>query len=319
VNLFPFFVGCDRSGTTLIQAVFDAHSRLAIPYESHFIPMLLRRRERYEIPGGFELDAFRRDLFAYPFAERWGLSRDEIAQALKEAAPNDVPAAIRTVFSTYAARENEPLYGDKTPGYVRALPRIAAAFPEARFVHIIRDGRDVALSLLDVEWAPNTIVDAARFWKQRVEAGRNAGRVLGSDRYAELHYEVFVDDPEKEAKRICSFLGLRFEEGMLDYRRKAESIIEQSGVPHRHEGLREAPTKGRRDWRQQLEPKDVLLFEAVAGETLTAFGYERSAPEVPPALKKQAQAQLAVRKVKGIPDRVRAELRPRLKRLPKMP
>lgn len=319
MNVFPFFVGCDRSGTTLIQAVFDGHSRLAIPYESHFIPMLLRRRERYEAEAGFELDGFLADLFAYPFVERWGPSKKDLTEALRDRRPSDVPDAIRAIFEFYAASQGKPAYGDKTPGYVRAIPRIASSFPESKFVHIIRDGRDVALSLLDVEWAPDSIVDAARFWKQRVEAGRNAGRVLGSDRYVELHYETFVEAPEKETKRICTFLGLRFEEGMLDYGRKAESIIGQSSVPHRHEGLREAPTKGRRDWRHQMEPKDVFLFEAVAGDALTSFGYERFALEVPPAIRKQAQAQLAVRKVKGIPDRVRAELRPRLKRLPKMP
>ena len=319
MGVFPFFVGCDRSGTTLIQAVFDAHSKLAIPYESHFIPMLLRRRERYEAPTGFELEAFQRDLFAYPFSERWGLAQSDIDGALQEQGPSDVPTAIHAVFALYADKEKKPLYGDKTPGYVRSLPRIAASFPEARFVHIIRDGRDVALSLLDVEWAPNSVVDAARFWKQRVEAGRNAGRVLGSDRYAELHYEAFVEDPPKEARRICDFLGLEFEEGMLEYRSKAEAIIEQSNVPHRHEGLRDAPTKGRRDWRHQMEPKDVLLFEAVAGEALTAFGYERSAPSVPPAIERQAKTQLGLRKLKGIPDRIRSEVRPRMKRLPKMP
>jgi hypothetical protein len=319
VNLFPFFVGCDRSGTTLIQAVFDGHSRLAIPYESHFIPMLLRRRERYEREGGFDQDGFLADLFAYPFVERWGLTREEIATAIRKEPPGDVPNAIRTVFALYAARQNEPMYGDKTPGYVRSLPRIAGAFPEARFVHIIRDGRDVALSLFEAEWAPDSVVDAARFWKQRVEAGRTAGRVLGPARYSELRYEDFVDDPIGETQRVCAFLELSFEESMLDYSGRAEAIIGQTDVPHRHEGLREAPTKGRRDWRRQMEPGDVLLFEAVAGGTLADFGYARYAPLVPTEIARRARAQLTLRKVRGIPDRIRSEIRPRRRRLPPNP
>jgi hypothetical protein len=319
MEFFPFFVGCDRSGTTLIQAVFDGHSQLAIPYESHFIPMLLRRRERYEHPEGFELEGFLADLFAFPFAERWHLSRAEITDGLRFKPPKDVPDAIRTVYALYASHVGGAGYGDKTPGYVRSIPRIAAAFPESRFVHIVRDGRDVALSLLEVEWAPDSIVDAARFWRQRVEAGRNAGRVLGPSRYAELRYEDFLEDPKGETKRICDFLRLPFEETMLDYAGRADAIIEQSAVPHRHEGLRDAPTKGRRNWRAQMEPKDVLLFEAVAGEALTTFGYPRYAAETPPSIARQAQAQLALRKVRGIPDRIRSEVRPRMKRLPKLP
>jgi hypothetical protein len=199
---------------------------------------------------------------------------------------------------------------------VRHLPLIAEAFPEARFVHIVRDGRDVALSLLEMEWGPVNVVDAARFWRQRIEAGRRAGEKLGPDRYTELRYEEFVADPEGETRRICGFVGIEFEKEMLDYPAAADEIIGQSEVPHRHEGLRERPTSGRRDWRNQMEPKQVALFEAIAGPTLTTFGYERSVPQIPRTIRARARSQQLVRKVRGIPDRIRSELRPRLKRLP---
>lgn len=316
---FPFFVGCDRSGTTLIQAVFDAHSHLAIPYESHFMPPLLRRRARYERDGGVALEGFLPDLFAFPFVERWGLTHQDIRDALEEDSPSTVTDALRSVFALYASTRSKPRYGDKTPGYVRRIPLLAAAFDESKFVHIIRDGRDVALSLLEVEWAPDSIVDVARFWKQRVEAGRQTGEALGPSRYAELRYEDFVRDPEGNTRRICDFLGLRFEATMLDYGSNARTIIEQSNVPHRHQGLLRAPAPAGRDWRIQMAARDVALFEAVSGATLSLLGYERGARDIPPSVRAQAEAQLLMRKVKGVPDRIRAELRPRLKRLPKVP
>lgn len=65
---------------------------------------------------------------------------------------------------------------------------MAEVFPEARFLHVIRDGRDVALFMRDQEWSPRTVVFTARFWSERVEAGRSLGRTLGPDRYREIHY-----------------------------------------------------------------------------------------------------------------------------------
>lgn len=319
MDAFPLFVGCDRSGTTMIQAVFNAHPQLAIPYESHFMVNLLRRRGRYETAAGFDSESFLADLFAFPFVERWGLTQEEISGIVEKASPTSTPEAIRAVFDLYAQRQDKPNYGDKTPGYVRYIPLIAGAFPEARFVHIIRDGRDVALSLLQMEWAPDTIVETARFWKVRVDAGRAAGAELGAGRYAELRYEDFLEDPEGETKRISSFLGLEFQESMLDYSSNAKQILQQSNVPHRHQGLLDKPTKGRRDWRTQMEERDIALFETIAGPTLTSFGYERGAPKIPAAIQAQARTQQFVRKMKGIPDRIRYELRPRLKRLPKSP
>ena len=319
MNPFPFFVGCDRSGTTLIQAVFDAHSELAIPYESHFISQLLRRRAHYEGSDGFDLEGFLADLSAYPFAERWGLSQEGIRAVLAGERPRSVTDAIRSVFALYARGRSKPRYGDKTPGYVRHIPLIANAFPEAKFVHIIRDGRDVALSLLEVEWAPDSIVDAARFWRQRVEAGREAGRLLGPRRYAELRYEDFLADPGGNTRRICDFLELTFEGSMLDYESNARAIIEQSDVPHRHQGLLRSPNKRDRDWRSRMKPHDVALFEAVSGPTLSSSGYERRVDTIPASVRVSAGARLLVRKLRGIPDRIRYELRPRLKRLPKLP
>lgn len=313
--VFPFFVGCDRSGTTLIQAVFNSHPDLAIPYESHFIVPLLRRRARYERDGGLDLDGFFADLFSFPFLARWDLDQDPVRACVARAAPSDTPGAIRAVFEAYAEKEGKPNYGDKTPQYVRHLRMLSEAFPSARFVHIVRDGRDVALSLIEMEWGPRTIVEAARFWRQRVDAGRAAEAALGPARYTELRYEDFVADPERTTRSTCEFLGLEFRHEMLDYTSSAEKVLSQTAVPHRHQGLLAAPTKGRRDWRTQMERSDVALFEVIAGESLERFGYERGVARPSLAAHTSARTQQLVRKAKGIPNRVRWILGPRLKRV----
>src|SRR4051794_27962840 len=134
--IFPFVVGCSRSGTTLLRALLDAHPLLAVPPESHFaVAPRLRRLGRD------------------PWFRLWGIEPPDLRGL-------DVADAVRAVFAAYAAAQGKPRYADKTPHYVSHLPLLAERFPEARFVHVVRDGRDVALSLLEVPWGPDDVEGA---------------------------------------------------------------------------------------------------------------------------------------------------------------
>jgi hypothetical protein len=184
---FPFFVGCARSGTTLLRAIFTAHPQMAIPDEAHYVMQMLRKRKNYERREGFDTDRFLRDLLGHKLFQWWVLPRDTVRATFRAEPPKDYADAVRRVFSLYAKQLGKPRYGDKSPRNVLNLPLLADAFAEARFVHIIRDGRDVALSLLDMPWArPESIVQAARYWRQRVRRGRQPGRALGGSRYREV-------------------------------------------------------------------------------------------------------------------------------------
>ena len=145
-DVFPFLVGFTRSGTTLLRAMVDSHPQLAVPPESQFVPELARRRGTYERPDGFDIERFTNDLTAHMRFIRWGLPASELRAALTELQPDDYPAAIRCVFAAWARSKGKPRYGDKTPNNLDDLELLAALFPEARFVHIVRDGRDVAVA-----------------------------------------------------------------------------------------------------------------------------------------------------------------------------
>jgi hypothetical protein len=160
---FPFFVGVARSGTTLLRAMVDAHPEVTIPPESWFITELASRRRRYETPDDFDVERFGTDLLAHHWFARWGVDADDLYAALRERAPGDYASAIRTVFAHWAARQGKSRYGDKTPGYTTELVLLAAMFPEARVVHLIRDGRDVALSYSE-RFGVST-VKAIRVWR----------------------------------------------------------------------------------------------------------------------------------------------------------
>ena len=277
---FPFIIGSGRSGTTLLRAMLDTHPEMAIPFESYFTGELATVRDRFEKAGGFDSEALMADLFNYDRFQRWDVPEERVRERLRADAPADYPAAMRSVYGLYAELQGKSRYGDKTPRYVEYVDILAEAFPEARFVHIIRDGRNVACSYLDAEWGPGSLEDAAYKWMYRVEAGRKSGRALGPGRYMEIHYEALVDDPEDEVTRVCEFIDLDFRPEMMRYFERAESIRKGARYPHRHQHLSKPPTKNLRDWRTQLSESDVATFEGIAGGLLADLGYESSGTAV---------------------------------------
>ncbi|MGH9119729.1 MAG: sulfotransferase family protein, partial [Acidimicrobiales bacterium] len=263
---FPFLVGCGRSGTTLLRAMVDAHPDIAVPPESHFIVTLSR--------GSFDRQSFLDRLYASSRFELWELDRPVLETELDRVAPAAYPDAVRAVFAAWATRRGKHRWADKTPGYVLHIRRLAELFPEAVFVHLVRDGRDVAASFLELGWA-GTIEEAALHWKLRVRRGRRAGARLPAGRYQELRYEELVADPGPSLRLVCAAAGLRFEPAMLDHHDRAAEVVRTTSHPTYHRHLSAPVTSDLRNWRRDIAADDVARFELVAGDLLAELGYER--------------------------------------------
>ncbi|HEY3017702.1 MAG TPA: sulfotransferase, partial [Gaiellaceae bacterium] len=188
-----------------------------------------------------------------------------------------IGAAIATVYAVYAEEQGKQRWGDKTPMYMQNLRLLDRLFPDALFVHLIRDGRDAATSFLAMPeglmtetWMqPHTASGFACQWRAEVRAARRLGRRVGGERYLEVRYEDLVADVESGLRRICAFAGLPHEPAMADY----AGNVDVSAKPHQ-QSLSRPPTPGLRDWRTQMAPVDVAAFEHVAGDLLHELGYE---------------------------------------------
>jgi hypothetical protein len=276
---FLFVVGAGRSGTSLLRTVLDGHSHLAVSHEGRFVYPLSRRRRRYERPSGFDIDAFAADLLADPAVRgNLGLDAAGVQRALAGAPITDYPDAVRRVFADYARRDGKPRYGDKMPAYVLRMPALATMFPEARFVHIVRDGRDVALSAAAFAGRPGDPIGLGIDWRRRVAAGRAAGRLLGDGRYHELRYEHLVTDPATTVRSLCRYLDVDFEPDMLRVPERHVRAPAKLQANPRHARLAEPIAPSQRSWRTDMERADVERFEAAAGDLLEELGYERGAP-----------------------------------------
>ena len=263
-------LGVSRSGTTLLRVILDRSPGIAIPDESFFVPLLARRHGKTVVAERF-LD----DLARIPAIRDWGLSVPSLAPRIRSGMP--IGEAIASIFEAYADAAGKPRWGDKTPMYMRHLALLDALFPDAQYVHLIRDGRDAALSFLQMPegtftrtWAhPRTPAQFACLWRKEVADARALGRRRDATRYHEVHYEAFVADPDTTVRRICAFAGIPFESAMLDY----AGAVDVSSKPHQQR-LRAPPTTGVRSWRDDMSAADVAGFEAVAGDLLRDLGYD---------------------------------------------
>jgi hypothetical protein len=281
-------VGVSRSGTTLLKEMLNRHSELAIPSESYFIPQLWDRHGERS-----SADEVVEDLGRIPRVREWGVRPEDVRARLPErAAFNDV---VDAVYRAYAEARGKARYGDKTPAYMQHLPLLDRVFPDAQYVHIVRDGRDAALSFAAMMrkprfnlGRPRRLAEFASAWRLEVEGAQRFGARLGPGRYLELRYEDLVAEPEARLREVCEFLGLEFEPAMLEYHRDVDP-----GRLQDHSRLAEPPRKDVRRWRDEMPPRDVELFEAVAGGLLSRLAYERAFPSPSDGARARGAAELA--------------------------
>ena len=271
VNNSPIFiVGSPRSGTGLLRDLLRAHPRITFPGESHFIPLFYRA---YGDPET-ERDARRLGqlVLGLNWVKRWGLD-------LEPSSFRDCRSfrdVIVLLYEAWADKEGKERWGDKTPQYVTEIGLLRTIFPDCQLIHIYRDGRDVALSILAAGFGPQNLYTAARQWRYFVRTARAAGAAQPSGTYLDVRYEDLLNAPEETMRGVLEFLGEPFESSVLkpDFLERfvRPPII---GQPRRAYASRtEIVADNWGKWKSQMGAEERLLFESVAGDLLTELGYE---------------------------------------------
>jgi hypothetical protein len=256
-----FNVGAQRSGTFWLQRIVTAHSAIsAIPSESAlFSDGIAPLFERFQQAASDS-----------PQLGALYVERDKLL------------AATRRFCDAVLADYLEPgarFLSERTPMHVSHLELIAELYPDARVIHIIRDGRDVARSVVAQPWGPETVGEAAAEWAACIEAARAAG--LPADRYREVHYEALMQDPEPEVAGIFEWLGLSPDPAELE-----EAIAEANRQRNVDRFGKGGVAKAK--WQESFGPGELAQFDAAAGELLSGLGYPpaegvpESAPATPP-------------------------------------
>lgn len=283
-NPFVFACGVPRSGTTLLQRMLNSHPEMAVANDTHFIPRALELTDKTQVEkaeAGAKIklsDELAANVFQYHRFRRLGIGFAEFEAIRKRA--TSYQNFVAGLYSAFGFKQKKHLAGEKTPDYLRRLRLLHGLFPNAKLVHLVRDGRDVALSLLD--WAGPTkgpgrielwnrypIGVCALWWKWLVEEARWQSAQLPPSTYLELEYKKLVAHPEPQMRLTCDFLGLEYSRDMIEYHRGKSKTANRLSA----KSAWLAPQKGLRDWQTDMTREQVELFELLAGDTLKRYGF----------------------------------------------
>jgi len=260
-----FIVGVNGSGTTMLADSLRKHPELyMLRAECRVLPFFAQR-----YPDELLHDPVKRRALADEFGNSRAirLSHDKHSLHLEHAEnlPPSFAAIVGEIFLTLARAQGKERWGEKSPMNLQHLSVLAERIPEARFVHIFRDARDVAQSF-HRRWKQEPRRTVYR-WKQAIRLGREQGHRLGPGRYMEVCYETLTSDPERGMRRICEFLGLPFDTVVLESRNrmmdeKARELAQSKIIQN----------SGR--WKSYFTPAEIEALEGIAGVALHDLGYE---------------------------------------------
>jgi hypothetical protein len=258
--------------------MLNSHPDLAIPEESHFMYQLARRRALGRWPATLQTAAAWKRWLDYlerhPFLAYWSVSPAGLRERLDGLPDRSHASAFHAIFTSFMEHEQKSRWGDKTPMHVQYMLLLDCWFPSAKFVHVLRDGRDVALSLLDRAWGPRHIALAGYYWKWLVLSGMVSGALLGPNRYREVHYEDLVTCPESTLRSLCEWLELDYTPALLLYHatQAAQRYARSGKVAQRLAGPPD-PQRIQR-WVHSMCIADQKSVLRQAGSLLAFLGYQ---------------------------------------------
>jgi hypothetical protein len=285
-----FVVGCGRSGTSWVQRIVSSHPAVVTSQESHAYDVVY---EPVAAQGRDSIRAWTKVVHRHDLAERgarwvglhWWVNRttllDLVEWAFGAGGVSDTDAAetvIQAIFDSYfleqGAAPTDTLL-EKTPGHLHYADRILRRYPEARVVEVLRDGRDVCVSMqmqaLTVSWPPTERREQIASWVRAARRGlalRNDPEL--ADRVHLVRYEELKADPAGEIRRLFDFAGL--DAGDAFVREVAETTDFRH---HRATGAGRHTRRGEvGDWRNHFSADDEALFRELAGDVFVEAGYE---------------------------------------------
>ena len=274
----PIFVGASpRSGTTLLRTMLDSHPELAIPRESRFLREAFRQRAEF---GDLTSPANRDALITWILDGRgvneskFGSTKAELAERMREAPGGTLGSIVGTPFATYAENQSKPRWGDKRPAYIRGTGAIFSMFPDAKFVHLVRDPRGSVASMLRVGWFDGSVARGLELWTRSIDAAAQARTTYRSDQFYELKYEELLADPASEITRLAGWLDL--DPAGIDEMLAYHVDNDVPASKYHWKVSQPIDRANSATWREALGTEDLALIDAVAGPHLDAFGYPRA-------------------------------------------
>jgi len=276
LSCIPFFIiGSGRSGNTLLRSILSGSPNISIPPESYRLPFSIKKFHIYNNRDWPEIVAAVLEEFkSCKEFYTWDINLETVQSRLEniDESKRTLSNIFDELYCTYSEKHNpeSQKWGDKTPMNTLYLDWIKSAFPQSKFVHIIRDGRDVVSSYLKMERYP-TISEAAKRWSSSVSLAQIFGSKIGNN-YMEIRYEDLVEDPEKEINEVCSFLDIHYHSEMLEQTSQVDKLGD-TDKPHHSNLSKPISTESIGKWKDHFSSGEQEKLTKLLHKHLLHLGY----------------------------------------------
>lgn len=276
-----FIIGNPRSGTSLLRLTLNAHPQICIPPESHFFLWLEEKYKHWNLEGS--VDEYLDDLYISTKFETWKIDRAALKCQILERHPKNYSELNELVYKSYCKEKNK-IWGDKNKLWKEKLRDILKYYPKAKFINIVRDGRDVACSYMELSQRkltskyapklPNDISQIALKWKENISFINDFLNELDEAQFLTIRYEDFINNKHFIVEQICTFLDIFCPENGLDHLKVANHYHEPTefigwkekiNLPLQKENLEK--------FKIILTLEQIQHFEKIAGKELLRHNY----------------------------------------------
>lgn len=285
-----FILGNPRSGTTLLRLMLNCHPEIVAPPECGFSHWLFHKYCNWSERNinSTELAIFAEDVLKCKKMETWQLDKDALVSLIEVRNPTSYSDLVDCVYLCYASkREKIKIIVDKNNYYIKHLDDLVKIWNDAIFIHLVRDGRDVACSYLGVNSLstsskykpslPSEIDEIASEWSTNVSNIHNFLTQLQPEKTITIRYEDLLEDTRKELTSICQKMNIKFSNSMLKYyfNRKEREIEPKATLDWKRKTLKRIDMQNIGRYKSELSLQEVSRFQHIATKELIRYGYIR--------------------------------------------
>lgn len=262
----------------MLRLMLSCHPSIGIPPEGGFAVLLGWKYDRIPFDRARTRRNFVDDFFELESAMDWGFTKSELANSIEGADPKTYVDVLHVIYTAYLEKvfPGKIRWGDKTTWFSNHVDQLLAYFPDAQIIHMIRDGRDVAVSYREVPHLTDKISKIARDWAINFQIVDNASKRIGSIKVCRLYYEKLVKEPESQLTKLCDFLNEEFSAEMLEFwqANRQRELEPARHMPWKTKTVMPVTDKSVGRWHNKLTDTEIRNFELIAGDALAELGYE---------------------------------------------